>query len=286
MRFVMICSLTLFACHAEDAECGKWIAARDEVVSPTRTQLSDLGASGALGEQALIHDGDAVFFIGNSFFGWGDRPLPQWVTALGMVQQPPIRIETGSDILFGNTQLAAFLRHEATQQALASRRYKVFVLQAEEFEPVDHKAEFHQAVRDFHNAITAAGAKTALFMTWDFRFRPFLDELSRSYEEIGAELKIPVIPVGLVYKDYRCQPFQHHTGHWLTADAQHPHGGVHQNAMGTAVNTYATFQLLTGIDPLGSNFQAPGNSNDDASMEYFSAMAWKRVRPRLPNSVK
>src|SRR6476660_4959366 len=95
----------------------------------------------------LIHDGDAVFFVGNSFFGWEDRPLPEWVAAIGRTMSPPVRIEVGADIVFGNTPLAGFLSHPVTQDALASRKYKVFVLQGEELEPVDHKAAFHQAVR-------------------------------------------------------------------------------------------------------------------------------------------
>ena len=230
----------------------------------------------------LVRDGDAVFFVGNSFFGWQDRKLPDWVAALGRAVSPAIRIEVGSDIRFGNTPLAGFLTHPATQAALASRQYQVFVLQGEEFEPVDHKAAFHQAVRDFHRAITAAGGRTVLFMTWDFRWRPFLDELAASYEEIGRELDIPVIPAGLIYRDCGRAPPHGETPYWLTADAEQPEGNLHQNGQGSAVNTYATFALLTGRNPAGRNFVVPGNTNDDALMRYFSDMAWARVRRRLP----
>jgi hypothetical protein len=81
-----------------------------------------------------IRDGDGVFFIGNSFFGWQGRSLPVLVAALGQAVSPPIRIDTGSDIVFGNHPLAEFLEHAATREALASRKYQVFVLQGEEFE--------------------------------------------------------------------------------------------------------------------------------------------------------
>jgi len=230
---------------------------------------------------ALIQDGDAVFFVGNSFFGWQDRKLAEWVSALGRAMAPPLRIEVGSDIVFGNTPLAGFLEHPATRAALASRRYKIFVLQGEEFEPVDHKAAFHQAVRDFHRAVTAAGGRTVLFMTWDFRWRPFIAELAASYDEIGRELGIPVIPVGLIYRDCGRSPPHGETPFWLTASAEHPDGDLHENEKGTAVNAYATFAMLTGRNPLGRNFVAPGNSNDDALMFYFSNMAWSEVRLRL-----
>jgi hypothetical protein len=225
--------------------------------------------------RALVHDGDAVFFVGNSFFGWQDRPLPEWVSALGRAVSPPIRLDVGSDIVFGNAPLAEFLGHKSTQDALASRKYRVFVLQGEEFEPVDHEARFHQAVRDFHRAIVAAGGQPVLFMTWDFRWRPFLDQLAASYEEIGRELNIPVIPVGLIYSDCDLAPYPGERRYWLTS------GDLHQNEKGSAVNVYATFQLLTGVNPHGRNFVAPGNTNDDALMRYLSDMAWARVHPLL-----
>jgi hypothetical protein len=231
---------------------------------------------------APIHDGDGVFFVGNSFFGWQGRSLPDWVAALGQAVSPPIRIATGSDIVFGHTPLAEFLNHPATQQALASRRYRVFVLQGEEMEAVDHKARFHQSVRDFNRAVVAAGGRTMLFMTWDFPWRPFLAKIAASYDEIGRELGIPVIPVGLVYRDCGCAPYAPGMSHhWLIADAEHPLGDLHPNEKGAAVNAYATFQMLTGIDPGGRNFAAPGNTNDDALMKYLSTMSWARVEPRL-----
>jgi len=230
----------------------------------------------------LVQDGDAVFFVGNSFFGFGDRPLPTWVENLGAAMEPPLRIETGSDIVFGNLPLAEFLRHENTQAALASRKYDVFVLQGEEFEPVDDKTAFHAAVREFHTAIQAAGARTVLFMTWEFAWRPFIDELAAAYDEIGTELGIPVIPAGLVYADCADSPPKPGLPrHFLTASRGNPRGDLHQNEMGTAVNAYATFALLTGLDPRGTTFAAPGNTNPPEAMDYFAHQAWARVVPRL-----
>jgi hypothetical protein len=229
----------------------------------------------------LVSDRDAVFFVGNSFFGWEGRRLPDWVAALGAAMSPPVHIETGADIVFGNHPLGSFLNHAATREALASHKYRVFVIQGEEYEAVDHKAAFHQAVRDFNRAVAAAGGRTVLFMTWEFRWRPFTDQLAASYDEIGKELGIPVIPAGLIYRDCDRSPYSGAGGHWLTADSAHPDGDLHPNARGAAVNTYATFAMLTGIDPSGRNFAAPGNTNDDGIMKYFSTMAWSRVAPRL-----
>lgn len=229
----------------------------------------------------LLPNGGNVFFVGNSFFGWHDRPLPQWVAALGAASSPPLRLQVGDDIVFGDTPLADFLPHPAMQAALASRRYDVFVLQGHELEPVDRPAEFHAAVREIDQAVVAAGGRTVLFMTWDFPHRPFIDELSASYDAIGHELGIPVIPAGLVYDDCRREPPPDMVPYFLTADADHPDGDLHQNEKGTAVNAYATFALLSGRDPEGTMFEAPGNTNDATLMRYLSDRAWARVAPRL-----
>jgi hypothetical protein len=213
-----------------------------------------------------IHDGDSVFFVGNSFFGWQDRLLPDWVAALGRAVSP----------------LADFLNDAATREALVSRRYQLFVLQGEELEAVDHKARFHQSVRDFNRAVVAAGGRTVLFMTWDFPWRQVIDKVAASYDEIGRELGIPVIPIGLIYRDCGCHPYAPGMPlHWLIADAEHPKGDLHPNEQGAAVNAYATFEMLTGINPAGRNFAAHGNSNDDRMMQYLAGMSWARVAPRL-----
>jgi hypothetical protein len=229
----------------------------------------------------IAKDGDAVFFVGNSFFDWQGRALPQWVAALGASVSPPIRLDVGADIVPGEAPLADFLEHAALRDALASGEYDVFVVQGYEFEPVDDKAEFHASVRELHRRIGGAGGRMALFMTWDFHFRPFIDELAASYDEIGRELEIPVIPAGLVHADCGRSPPSGEPLHWLTADADHPDGDLHQNAAGSAANTYATFAVLTGRNPHGTNFTAPGNTNDDATMKYLSDIAWARVAPRL-----
>lgn len=231
--------------------------------------------------QALVHDGDAVFFVGNSFFDFEGRRLAEWTAALGATVSPPIHIKVGSDILPGDTPLAGFLAHPAVQEALASRKYRVFVLQGQDGEAVDNKQDFFQSVRAFHRAIEAAGAKTVLFMTWDFPSRHFLKRLADSYDEIGKELDIPVIPVGLIYDDCAQTHPLPHGRFWLTATPAEPGGDQHENVMGSAVNTYATFAMLTGMNPRGTNFVAPGNTNSDALMRSLSDMAWAWVAPRL-----
>lgn len=229
----------------------------------------------------LLPEGGSVFFVGNSFFGWQDRPLPEWVSALGSAMEPPVQLQTGGDIVFGDAPLRESLDHPATQAALASRRWDVFVLQGHELEAVDHPEAFHAAVRELDEAIVAAGGHTVLFMTWDFPYRPFIAEVAASYDTIGRELEVPVIPAGLVYEDCRRDPPPGEPPYFLTASPEHPEGDLHQNEQGSLVNAYATFAVLTGRDPAGTVFAAPGNTNDAARSRLLSERTWARVAPRL-----
>lgn len=229
----------------------------------------------------LVKDGDAVFFVGNSFFDWQARSLPTWVAGLGDLAQPPIRLEVGGDIVPGDAPLREFLAHARVRDALDSKRWDVFVLQGHEFEPVDDKASFHQSVRDFNAAITAAGGRTALFMTWDFHFRPFMDELAASYDEIGNELGIPVIPAGLVHHDCNREPPEGHEDWWLTADPEHPEGDLHQNAFGTAVNAFSTYATLTGRNPTELDFLVQGDDTGGVITRYLAERSWARASARL-----
>jgi hypothetical protein len=259
----------------------RWAASTIPWLLSAACQRAPLDAMPPPAYPPLLPEGGSVFFVGNSFFGWEDRPLPQWLAALGSAVAPPVRFEVGADILFGDAPLAEFLHHPATRDALASRRYDVFVLQGHELEAVDHREQFHATVRDFHTAVTAAGGHTVLFMTWDFPYRPFIDEVATSYDAIGRELGIPVIPAGLVYEDCRRDPPAGQAPYFLTASAEHPEGDLHQNEKGSLANAYTTFAVLTGRDPRGTMFEAPRNTNDAALGRYLSDRAWARVAPRL-----
>ena len=171
--------------------------------------------------------------------------------------------------------------HPATEAALASGEFDVFVLQGHELECVDDRQEFHAAVRSFDAKIRAAGGHTVLFMTWDFPWRPFIDDVAASYEAIGRELSLPIIPAGLAYADARKDRPEGAPEFWLTASAAEPKGDLHQNAAGSLLNAYATFATLTGKDPKGARFTAPGNDNDAATAARVSRLAWARVEPRL-----
>ncbi len=247
----------------------------------TLAACGEPGAGAPLRFAPLLGDGDAVFFVGNSFLDWDGRRLPDAFATLGQVAAPPVRIDVGAEIVPGETPLAALLPRPGVRTALASGRYKVFVLQGFEFEPVDNREAFFAAVRAFDQDVRSAGAHTALFMTWEFSFRPFIRELAEAYETIGRELQIPVIPVGLVYADCGRTPPDGKTTHWLTSDAERPEGDLHPNAAGMTASAMTTFAILTGRDPRELDLASLPSDLEDAQLRLLAECAWARAAPRL-----
>jgi hypothetical protein len=228
----------------------------------------------------LIAPGDKVFFVGNSFFDTGDRKLSQWVEAIGQSVTPTFAIETGDHNVPGVQPLTWFFEQDESQAAIDSGDWDVFILQGADEEPVNDKAGFFEGVRAYHDAITVKGGKVMLFMTWDWKWNggpdsDFLQKLAAAYDEIGAELNIPVIPVGEIYNDTEKDPFPGEDP-WFLTD-----GDLHQNAAGSAVNAYATFSMLTGIDAMGVDFDAQNNDNSPEMLRYCSDKSWARVMERL-----
>ncbi|HEX5661494.1 MAG TPA: hypothetical protein VFX59_30100 [Polyangiales bacterium] len=240
------------------------------------------GDGGSVGTRASIVNGDAVFFVGNSFFASYDRRLPEWVSAIGEAVSPPVAIRTAMFNMPGSMHLSWFLQQQGVKDALASKAYKVYVIQGDEREPVDDPEGFKSAVREFKTKIEAANGKMMLFMTWNLEFDgDFYQKLDQTFDEISSELDLPVIPAGEIFHDCEQQdPFEGHdvNSAWLTQSEDNRH----QNEVGSAVNAYATFSMLTGIDPEGVQFEAPAQTNSDALLKYLSDKTWARVEPRLP----
>ena len=247
------------------------------ILACRKTEASDL--TPPLKYAPPLPDGGSVFFVGNSLLGWEGRSLPEWLAALGEARG--IQFEAGSDIVPGDLPLAAFLEHDAVKAALASRKYQVWILQGHEYEPVDHPREFYEAVRNFDAKIRASGGRTVLFMTWEFRWRRFMDKLSTSYDSIGRELGIPVIPTGLVFRDCELLPPSGRVPFFLTASSEEPSGDIHENQMGMAVSLYSTYAILTGDNPSGQLFVAPGNDIAAEMLKFLSDKSWARAAERL-----
>lgn len=120
----------------------------------------------------------------------------------------------------GGASLRQHLNAGTALEAVAEGDYDVVVLQEQSTLPVKNPARMHDSVRDFDAAIRAAGAHTALYMTWARRNAPGTQQaLTTAYATIAAEVGATLVPVGLIWERFLAthdQPLLH------DADNSHP----------------------------------------------------------------
>jgi hypothetical protein len=212
--------------------------------------------------------------------GGDDNRLAMHLETFAAGANPPIVIHTGQHVVYGVNPLSWFFQQPDSQNAINSGQYQVFILQGADREPVDTKDDFDQAVRDYYHAVTAHGGRIILFMTWDFQSEngtDFFQNLSTAYEEIGRELNVPVIPMGLIYDDMNKEPYGSYGvySYWFHFD------DLHENDFGMAANVYATFSMLTGINPGPRPITTLSDVTDPSLLQYLSEKSWARVAPVL-----
>ncbi len=113
----------------------------------------------------------------------------------------------------------------------------------------------HESIRLFDAAIEAAGAKTVLYMTWTRRHAPESQQaITDAYLNIGRELGATVIPVGVVWEEFRSR---HDEPELYDRDQSHP------TLAGSYLAACVFLARLLGEDPIGIDLEIPGLNNKD-----------------------
>src|SRR2546423_2012950 len=139
-----------------------------------------------------------VLFIGNSFTARNDLPglIAQLAEARGK------RLEHRL-VSAGGASLRRHWNGGQARAAIEDGGYGLVVLQEQSTLPVKNAARMHENVRLFDAAIKAAGAKTALYMTWARKHAPQTQRaITDAYDSIGAELGAVVVPVGVAWERF------------------------------------------------------------------------------------
>ncbi|MEV6283518.1 hypothetical protein [Kribbella sp. NPDC051770] len=139
-----------------------------------------------------------ILYVGNSFTSRNNLPG----TLAAMAATRGISVEHRL-ISAGGASLRQHLNAGKALAEIASGAYDVVVLQEQSTLPVKSPARMRESVRDFHAAIEAAGARTALYLTWARRNQPEAQTaLTTAYAEAAAETGATLIPVGLVWERF------------------------------------------------------------------------------------
>jgi len=117
---------------------------------------------------------------------------------------------------------------------------------------------FHSSARAFDYAIKAAGAKTALMLTWARKAYPEQQAaLTYAYMSLGKELGAKVVPIGLVWEGARKERAQLEL---FESDGSHP------SPTGTYLAACTFYAALSGQSPAGVPDRVSGHPVNDAGI--------------------
>jgi hypothetical protein len=201
-----------------------------------------------------------ILFIGNSFTSRNNLP--------GLLAR--LAKERGVDvehrlISAGGASLRQHLNAGTALEAIAGGGYDTVVLQEQSTLPVKNAARMHDSVREFHTAIEAAGARTALYLTWARRNAPETQHaLTTAYAGIAAEVGATLVPVGMVW-----ERFLGKHEHPLLHDADNSHPALAGSYLAACVFLIA----LVDEDPVGLDIPVKGLDADTAAL--LRQAAWE-----------
>jgi hypothetical protein len=135
-----------------------------------------------------------ILFIGNSYTS--RNQLPRLIAQIAAGAEHPRRVDVDS-IVAGGASLKRHWNAGVAQKSLETTPWNFVVLQEQSTLPLKNAKRYHENVRLFAPEIAKRGARTVLYLTWSRQQSPTSQgDLTRAVEEIGAEIKALVVPVG------------------------------------------------------------------------------------------
>jgi hypothetical protein len=206
-----------------------------------------------------------VLFIGNSFTARND--LPGLIARLTEASGHHLRHQL---ISVGGASLRTHWNKGHAQNRIKEDDFDYVVLQEQSTLPVKNAMRMHENVRLFDGVIRAAGAKTALYMTWARRHVPETQRaITEAYESIGRELGATVVPVGLAWQEFlaRCK-----------SPALHDKDKSHPTLAGSYLAACVFYAVMFAASPIELDVGFDGLSDQDAQLLRQAAQALLRIR--------
>src|SRR4051812_47740267 len=159
-------------------------------MAPERRRGS--GAEDHMAKRHRVASALNVLFVGNSFTARND--LPGLVARLAAARGKSLRHRL---ISAGGASLRTHWNSGQALEAIRGGGLDYVVLQEQSTLPVKNARRMHENVGLFDEAIRAAGARTALYMTWARRGAPESQQaITDAYSSIALELGATLVPVG------------------------------------------------------------------------------------------
>ncbi|MBP2355752.1 hypothetical protein JOF29_006862 [Kribbella aluminosa] len=200
-----------------------------------------------------------ILFVGNSFTS--NNNLPKLLKGLAGARGIEIEHKV---ISAGGASLRQHLNAGKALDAIANGGYDVVVLQEQSTLPIKSPARFRESARDFNEAIAAAGARTAFYLTWARSNAPETQQaLTDAYAGAASELGGTLIPVGMVWERFLAthdKPVLHES------DNSHP------TLAGSYLGACVFLIALLNEDPVG--IDVPIKGLDDETANLVRQAAW------------
>src|SRR5438034_398363 len=194
-----------------------------------------------------------VLFIGNSFTARND--LPGLIAELAEAHGHHLDHQL---ISVGGASLRTHWNKGHAQNRIKEGGFDYVALQEQSTLPVKNAARMHENVRLFDKVIRAAGAKTALYMTWARQHAPETQRaITDAYTSIGREIGATVVPVGIAWQKYLAK---HKSPVLHDKDKSHP------TLAGSYLAACVFLAVLFGESPTGITVEIDGLGADDAKL--------------------
>lgn len=194
-----------------------------------------------------------ILFIGNSFTARNN--LPGLIAAMATERGKPFEHRL---INVGGASLRMHWNGAHARRAIETGGFDTVVLQEQSTLPVKNAKRMHENVRLFADAIKAAGARMALYMTWARRHAPESQKLiTDAYASIGEELGATVVPVGPAWERFLGE-HEH--------PALHDKDQSHPSLAGSYLAACVFLEVLFGEDPTTLAHDVPGLDAADRTL--------------------
>ena len=225
------------------------------------------GAAASEAEQETPGEGpDSVLFVGNSFTFYNNAiytHLRKLLAADDPAARDPVFLK--SMTISG----AVLSDHRGgLEQMLEQWDWDVVVLQGHSLEALEAESRenFRAAAQRLASMVTADGGRPVLFMTWAYANQPEMTPaLNLAYSELGKELGVTVVPVGLAF-ERALAGIPNLSLH--TADLKHP------TLEGTYLAACVFYAALWGKSPAALDYGA--GLPDDVAFALRQT-AWRTV---------
>lgn len=209
----------------------------------------------------------SVLFVGNSF-SIVHGGLEVHFKALASSMQKPRDIVVQRSAQEGAT-LQTLRQDPTILQSIRAGGHDVVVLQDDIPEYGGPTVDaFKEQVRWFNQEVRAKDGRAVLFMAWPYERLNWvsLASIAEAHKTIGAELDIPVAPVGLAFEASRSE----RPGlEMLDQDREH------ESLHGIYLAACAIYATVFQESPEGASYAPPGISRDEAA--FLQRVAWQTV---------